>query len=80
VSALPDVVRKMAPEEQSGTIRVPVQGTDALHLTLAYRRMVQAQDDLTTVLFGICRLRHIDPASVVGFDDERGEFLIRLPS
>lgn len=71
------MIRKLTSEEEAGTMRVAVGGLDARYLTESYDRMRAVQDDLVTVLYGICRVRGLDPDDVVGFDDEHGELLVR---
>ena len=71
-------VRQMAPDEQQGTIRVAIDGISAIALRTAYGRLVAAQDEVVTIQAFLCQSKGIEPSQVVGFDDERGELLVRV--
>jgi hypothetical protein len=69
--------RRMTTDEEGGTFRVPVDGIAAIALRTAYGRLVAAQDEVVTIQAFLCREKGITPDQVVGFDDERGELLVR---
>jgi hypothetical protein len=69
--------RKMRPEEEVGMVRVPVDGISAIALRTAYGRLVAAQDEVVTIQAFLCREKGIRPEQVEGFDDERGELIVR---
>ena len=73
------MIHEMSAAEEAGTIRVPVDGIAALALASAYRRLKGAQDDVVTILAFLCREKQIEPTSVIGFDDEHGELVVRVP-
>lgn len=68
---------RMTADEERGTVRVPVDGISAIALTTAYKRLVAAQDEIVTIQAFLCREKHIDMDRIVGFDDERGELIVR---
>lgn len=70
-------VRKLRADEEVGTIRVPVDGISAIALRTAYQRLVAAQDEVVTIQAFLCREKGIDMERIVGFDDERGELIVR---
>lgn len=71
------MIRQLEAAEEAGTIRIAIDGISAIALTSAYKRLVEAQDDVLTILTFLCREKNLDPDKVVGFDDERGELIVR---
>lgn len=71
------MIRQLDPTEEQGTVRVAIDGIAAIALTTAYKRVVAAQDEVITILDYACRDKGIEPRQVVGWDDERGEMLVR---
>lgn len=64
--------------DERDTVRVPVDGVAAFALGQAYARLIEAQNDVVTILGYLSREKHLEPAKVVGFDDERGELIVRI--
>jgi hypothetical protein len=69
--------RRMTAAEERGTIRVPVDGISAIALRTAYRRLVDAQDEVVTIQTFLAREKGIRLEQVEGFDDDKGELIVR---
>lgn len=70
-------VRKTNADDERGTVRVAVDGISAIALNAAYQRLVSAQDEVVTILNFLVRDKRLTPDQVVGFDEERGELIVR---
>jgi hypothetical protein len=72
------MIETLDPAIEVQCLRVPVEGIAAHAVTEAYKRLIAAQDDLTTILEFVCTNRNVKREDVVGWDNEKGELLVRL--
>lgn len=77
-------IRQLEADEERGLRRIPLERTMAQLLENLYRQAVDRSAE-PSIEYEICVLldaaaaaARIEPAAIVGFDDETGELLVRI--